>query len=297
MIPALITALLLDAIFGEPKYLWNRLPHPAVLMGRAVAMADRHLNYGALRKPNGSLAVALLTLSALATGAILSALPGQAVEIVLGAVLLAQRSLSDHVRAVADAFSAGLPAARRAVSMIVGRMTDEMTEEEVSRAAIESAAENFSDGVVAPAFWFVIGGLPGIIFYKTINTADSMIGHRSERYAQFGWAAAKLDDLLNWIPARLSALLLAPRMVLGLRHDAQTHASPNAGYPEAAMAHALGIRLGGPRAYAGVCHEADWIHAHGHPAQRSDIQRANRQIWRAWGRGIALLALAALITA
>ncbi|MFN3291893.1 MAG: CobD/CbiB family cobalamin biosynthesis protein, partial [Gemmobacter sp.] len=206
----LIPALLLDAAFGEPRWLWSRWPHPAVLMGRAVAALDSAWNHGPSRRLRGVAAVAVLVAGAGALGLGLSSLPGGPVwEILLAAVLLAQRSLADHVQAVADALRLSLADGRLMVARIVGRDTAAMDEAAVARAAIESAAENLSDGVVAPAFWFLVAGLPGILIYKAINTADSMIGHRTPRHEQFGWAAARLDDVLNLIPARLSALLIA----------------------------------------------------------------------------------------
>jgi len=182
----------------------------------------------------------------------------------VAATLIAQRSLYEHVAAVAAALDTGdLPAARRAVALIVGRDTAELSEAAVARAAIESLAENFSDGVVAPVFWLLAGGLPGAALYKTVNTADSMIGHRSDRYRAFGWAAARLDDLLNLPASRLAALWLCTAAALlpetsaraamrAVSRDARRHSSPNAGWPEAAIAGALDLKLSGPRLYGGV---------------------------------------------
>lgn len=176
----LIPALLLDAALGEPRWIWSRVPHPAVVMGRAVGWLDRALNRGPARRARGVLAVALLCLGAGLTGAIIAAVPdGGLLEMAVAAILLAQRSLVQHVAAVAAALRTGLAEGRRSVAMIVGRDTADMTEAEVARAAIESAAENLSDGVVAPAFWFLVAGLPGMLIYKAVNTADSMIGHRT----------------------------------------------------------------------------------------------------------------------
>ena len=206
----LLPALLLDAGLGEPHWLWSRFPHPAVLMGRAVGWLDRRLNRGAARKAKGVVALILLVVAAGGTGWVIAAVPdGGILDVLAAAILLAQRSLSDHVSAVARALRMSLPEARRAVAMIVGRDTAALDEPAVARAAIESAAENLSDGVVAPAFWFLVAGLPGMLVYKIVNTADSMIGHRTPRHEAFGWAAARLDDVLNLIPARLTALMIA----------------------------------------------------------------------------------------
>lgn len=189
----LLPALLLDAALGEPKWLWDRYPHPAVLMGRAVGRMDKWLNTGSARREKGTAAMVILGLAAWILGALIAAIPDFGLlEILTAAMLLAQRSLVDHVRAVADALRQSLPAGRRAVAMIVGRDTKTLDAPAISRAAIESAAENLSDGVIAPAFWFLILGLPGLMLYKITNTADSMIGHRTPRYEQFGWAAARL---------------------------------------------------------------------------------------------------------
>jgi len=185
---------------------------------------------------------------------------------VLAWPLLAVRSMHDHVSAVAKPLARGdLFAARQAVAMIVGRDPERLGQEGVARAALESLAENSSDGIVAPLFWGVIGGLPGIAVYKAINTMDSMIGHRNDRYEDFGKAAARLDDLVNWGPARLTGLLFAlasgrpARAIRVMRRDARQHRSPNAGWPEAAMAGALSVRLSGPRVYGDVIADEPWV--------------------------------------
>ncbi len=292
----LVPALILDAALGEPRWLWDRWPHPAVLMGRAVDWADRRLNDGS--RAAGVLAMAGLGLAALALGWAIAALPdGGLVEVVVVAILLAQRSLCDHVRAVAAGLRLSLGDGRRAVAMIVGRDTAAMTEAEVARAAVESAAENLSDGVVAPVLWYLVAGLPGLMLYKITNTADSMIGHRTPRHARFGWAAARLDDLLNLIPARLTAALIALthgvaawRPILG---DARLHRSPNAGWPEAAMAVVLDLRLSGPRSYHGQRRDEPWVWPEGRgDAAAADIDRAVSVLWRVW---IVILAAAALL--
>ena len=298
----LVPALLLDAALGEPKWLWSRLPHPAVLMGRAVAFAERRLNVGSHRKLKGVAAMAALGLVALALGWGLHLVPDFGVlEVLVAAILLAQKSLVQHVQAVADALRLSLGDGRRAVAMIVGRDTGAMDGAAVARAAIESAAENFSDGIIAPAFWFLIGGLPGLMLYKITNTADSMIGHRTERYEQFGWAAARFDDLLNLVPARLTALLIA--LVYGrgqawavIVRDAALHRSPNAGWPEAAMAVVLNLSLSGPRSYGGVMTAFPYVYPEGRrDAGPGDIDASVAVLWRCWVGFLGLTILLVLI--
>lgn len=298
----LLLALLLDAALGEPKWLWSRLPHPAVLMGRAVGFVDQRLNAGDQRKAKGVAAMAGLGLLALSLGWLIRLVPDfGALEVVVAAMLLAQKSLVQHVQAVADALRLSLGDGRRAVAMIVGRDTGAMDPGAVSRAAIESAAENFSDGVIAPAFWFLIAGLPGLMLYKITNTADSMIGHRTPRYEQFGWAAARFDDVLNWLPARLTALIIA--LVYGraqsaavIIRDAALHRSPNAGWPEAAMAVVLGLALSGPRSYGGVMTDFPYVYPEGRrDAGPGDIDASVAVLWRSWLACLAGVAALALI--
>ena len=209
-------------------------------------------------------------------------------EVVIAAVLIAHKSLVDHVRDVAQALQTGLPQGRNAVSMIVGRDTGGMDEPAVSRAAIESAAENFSDGVVAPVLWFLILGLPGILIYKIINTADSMIGYQNEEYAEFGYAAAKLDDLLNWLPARATAVLICAahldRNAMDVVfEDADLHRSPNAGWPEAAMAGVLDVALAGPRSYGGHMSDDVFVNSRGkRETSAQDILDAVKVLNRSW---------------
>jgi len=200
-------AMILDAVFGEPKWLWDRVPHPAVLMGRAVDYADKRLNVGDTKRTKGIIAVIAFSLIAIILGKILQVIPTTFIDIFVVAILIAQKSLVTHVRDVRDALRQSLPEARRAVAQIVGRDVKDMDESDVARSAIESAVENVSDGVIAPLFWFVIAGLPGILLYKIVNTADSMIGHKSDKYFHFGWAAARFDDVLNFIPARITAIM------------------------------------------------------------------------------------------
>lgn len=296
----LVLAMLLDAALGEPRWLWDRLPHPAVLMGRAVGWCDRVLNRGAARRARGIAAMTGLGILALVLGWVLSQL-GPVVEVVVAAILLAQRSLVDHVAAVARDLRLSLGDGRRAVAQIVGRDTAAMQPSDVARAAIESAAENLSDGVIAPAFWYLIGGLPGLMLYKITNTADSMIGYRTPRHEAFGWAAARFDDLLNLAPARITAGLILATHVLWwqwdeVAHEARQHRSPNAGWPEAAMARALGVALSGPRSYHGTRQEFPYVNAQGRRAiGATEIDAACRALWRTWGAALALVAVVTLL--
>jgi len=290
----LVLAMLLDAWLGEPRWLWSRAPHPAVLMGRLIGWADARFNRGAARRLKGVAVMVVLGLGALGLGAALAAL-GPVVEVIVAAILIAQRSLVEHVLAVAHGLRQGLAEGRAAVAMIVSRDTGQMDESAVARAAIESAAENMSDGVVAPLFWFAVAGLPGLLLYKITNTADSMIGYRTPRHKAFGWAAARFDDLLNLLPARGTAVLMALTQGVwrdwrGIVADAGLHRSPNAGWPEAAMARALGIALSGPRAYDGRMQDFPFVHASGRkPLMAQDIEAAVRVLWAVW---VAVLCLA-----
>lgn len=297
----LLIALGLDALIGEPEPLWRRVPHPAVLMGRAVGWFDRNMNNGEGRLLSGALTVAVLVSLAWILGTLLAPI-GWVVQAVVAAILLAQRSLVDHVREVADALSLSVEGGREAVAKIVGRDTAEMDESAVARAAIESAAENLSDGVIAPAFWFLLLGLPGLFVYKVVNTADSMIGYRTERHEQFGKAAARLDDVLNWIPARLTALFI---YLLNTRRmdwneivaDAGHHRSPNAGWPEAAMALALGVALSGPRSYEGEMREFPFVNAAGRKEiGPEEIDDAVQVLWRTWAVALGAVGLIAIVT-
>lgn len=291
-------ALLAEAVFGYPAWLFASIRHPVMWVGALIGWLDRHLNRArdaaGARKALGTLAlVALLAIVLLASEAAQIALLawhkrllGLAALVLLASTLLAQRSLWTHVRAVAEALDTrGLRAGREAVSLIVGRNPETLDAAGVVRAAIESLAENFSDGVVAPAFWCALFGLPGIAAYKTINTADSMIGHRTPRHAAFGWASARLDDLVNLPASRLAAfwLIAAAGLHPGARGgaalratwcDAPKHRSPNAGWPEAAMAGALGLRLAGPRTYGETRVEDAWMGSGRAEATVADLRRA-----------------------
>lgn len=297
----LICAMLLDAFFGEPDWLWRRLPHPAVLMGRLIGACDKRFNAGTARRAKGIAVVILLVLLAASLGGFLSFF-GPTIEAFIAAMLLAQRSLVQHVRAVADGLRMSLAQGRRSVAMIVSRDTQDMGSPAIARSAIESAAENLSDGVIAPALWFLIAGLPGLLIYKIVNTADSMIGYRTERHADFGWAAARLDDVLNWVPARLTALIIAlPGGVLAdwqaIRNDAALHRSPNAGWPEAAMARAIDTALAGPRAYDGEMRPFAWVHPQGRrEIGPPDIDAAVARLWQAWVTLLCGVILIAVVT-
>jgi adenosylcobinamide-phosphate synthase len=276
---SLLVALGIDAWIGDPVALYRKVPHPIVILGKVIAWADRHCNRESdaprRRRNAGTAFIVALVSAALLIGwliqALLLSLPfGWLMLALVMSAFIAQRSLYGHVADVARAIEvSGLEGGRLAVAKIVGRDPNSLDRAGVSRAAIESLAENFSDAVVAPAFWALILGLPGLITYKAINTADSMIGHRSPRHRDFGWAAARLDDVVNWPAARLSALLIglgalllpgadAPQALVATLHDARRHRSPNAGWPEAALAGALGFALNGPRAYQGVPTEEPW---------------------------------------
>ncbi|MGR3635803.1 MAG: adenosylcobinamide-phosphate synthase CbiB [Shimia sp.] len=296
----LCLAMLLDAAMGEPRWMWDRAPHPAVLIGRVIGKADARLNTGENRFAKGVALCVALGVGAWLLGSVLAAI-GWLPELLLAAILLAQRSLVQHVQAVGDALRVSLGDGKRAVAMIVSRDTAAMDQSDVARSAIESAAENLSDGVIAPAFWFLIAGLPGLLIYKAINTADSMIGYRTERYEQFGKAAARLDDLLNWIPARLTAILIAVTYrTLGdwgaIRADAALHRSPNAGWPEAAMARALGIAVSGPRTYDGELRDFPFVNADGRrTVTPDDIDIACSALWRTWGLAVGTVLFFAVV--
>lgn len=298
----LALAMILDAIFGEPKWLYDRIPHPAVLMGRVIAWADRRLNQGSSKRLKGAALMVGLAIGAALLGAAISEL-GPVITAIAAATLLAQKSLVEHVARVADALRLSTEAGRAEVAMIVGRDTAQMDDAAIARSAIESAAENFSDGVLAPVFWFAVAGLPGLLVYKITNTADSMIGYRTPRHEAFGWAAARFDDVLNWIPARLSAVAFAlwtPALkTKALIADARLHRSPNAGWPEAAMAQSLNVALSGPRSYDGEMRDFPFVHSAGRrDTGAADIDAACSRLWGAWaiclgtvllGSGIAAL--------
>ena len=309
-----LVAIATEAMVGYPNAVYRLLGHPVTWIGRLITWCDDAWNSAARssreRRVYGVVTLLLLLVVSVLAGATIMALferlfPGLVALIlcgVLASTLLAQRSLDTHVMAVAKGLETeGLAGGRTAVAHIVGRETENLDEAAICRAAIESLAENFSDGVVAPLFWMVVLGLPGALAYKAINTADSMIGHKTERHKAFGWASARCDDLVNLPASRLSALwLLLAAIPLGLsptgafltiRRDAGHHRSPNAGWPEAAMAGALGIRLSGPRIYDGVPVDERWVGEGKSDLTAKDICRALTLYRTACGLQVAVLAL------
>lgn len=315
-----VAALAIEAAIGYPAPLLRAIRHPVMWFGALISLGDRWLNAPTRsfhhRRIAGVAGLLVLLLATVAPAAILqhlvlthlASIPAILLLGLLGSSLLAQRSLWSHVRAVADALDQdGLAAGRQAVGHIVGRNPDQLDASGVVRAAIESLAENFSDAVVAPAIWGAAFGLPGLVFYKAINTADSMIGHRTERHAAYGWAAARLDDLVNLPASRLAALWILLAALLhrnaalapgwrAMWRDAAQHRSPNAGWPEAALAGALGIRIGGPRTYGQTLVHVAWM-GHGRETLTvADLHRA-LALYRtacALQLAVALAALAAL---
>lgn len=303
-----LMAIILDALVGDPPTLWSRLPHPTVLIGRLIGWAERRLNVeplpAAAARARGVAAMAGIVMFwtglAIAVSTLGVRIAGyEILEIIMVAIFLAGRGLYDAVNQVASGLAQSLPAGQHALNGIVGRDTAALDESGVARAAIETLAENFSDGLVAPALWYLAFGLPGLVLYKTINTADSMIGHKTKRYVNFGWCAARLDDFANLIPARLSAGLIAlgalirdagafRRAITVMIRDAGKHPSPNAGWPEAAMAGGLGVRLGGPRDYHGRTSDNSWLGAEGSAPQPRDISGAIR-IYVTATAGLALM--------
>ena len=315
--PLTLLALLIELMIGYPDRLLRSIGHPVTWMGDLIAWLDARLNRDgadaeARRRAGAVALLMLLGVVGIVTFLIeqtLLLLPlGLIAVAIIASTLFAQRSLFMHVASAADALDeGGADAGRMAVAKIVGRDTAKLDEAGIARAAIESLAENFSDGVVAPAFWMVILGLPAAAVYKAINTADSMIGHRTERYQEFGKTAARLDDLVNLPASRLSALLIvaaasvtksasAPAAWRATWRDGSKHVSPNAGYPEAAMAGALGLALGGPRSYEGAELEGALMGDGRREANAADIRAALELYSRADGMLIAIVfVLAALI--
>jgi len=310
-----LVAIATEAMVGYPNAVYRLIGHPVTWIGKLITWCDDAWNSGSQssRRRYGILTLIVLMFVALLSGFAIAGVldrlfPGLVSLVLCGVVastLLAQRSLDAHVLAVAKGLETdGLPGGRAAVAHIVGRETKSLDEAAICRAAIESLAENFSDGVVAPLFWMVVLGLPGALAYKAVNTADSMIGHRTERHEAFGWASARFDDLVNLPASRLSALwLMLAAIPLGLsprgalrtiRNDAGHHRSPNAGWPEAAMAGALGIRLSGPRIYDGVPVDERWVGEGNSDLTAKDIRRALKLYRTACGVQIAVLVVIVL---
>ena len=314
LLGALLLAMAVDALFGDPRWLWRHLAHPVVGMGWIIARLEgRWLDpaMSAADQARRGLITSLLVIGLSAAVALAvqelcaRSTVGWVVLVLAMSTLIAARGLYEHVAAVAAGLEQGLAEGRRTVAHIVGRDPASLDAHGVARAAIESTAENFADGVVALLLWGVLFGLPGMAAYKAINTLDSMIGHRSPRYVHFGRFAARLDDVANWLPARLSALLILgaalclPGMTPGagwraMWRDASRHRSVNAGWPEAAMAGALGLRLAGPRRYAGELVDDAWMGNGRAAATPSDIRRGLRLLILACGLAAALLVLMAL---
>ena len=305
-------AMLVELCFGYPQALLRAIGHPVTWIGALIALLDRRLNSRKSGRAAGIIALLVLlvivgSIAAIVQHALLKLPFGLLLTALIGSSLVAQRSLYQHVNNVATALERdGLAAGRTAVAHIVGRDTELLDEAGIARAAIESLAESFSDGVVAPVFWMAIAGLPGAALYKAINTADSMIGHHTERYEHFGWAAARLDDLVNLPASRLSALLLIAAAALRrdgaaaeawrtVWFDAPRHRSPNAGYPEAATAGALGLSLGGPRTYGGERIEDATMGNGRWDATAVDIRRALALYRRADAILIGLIAASAAL--
>jgi adenosylcobinamide-phosphate synthase len=316
--PLTLLALLIELMMGYPQGLARMIGHPVTWMGKLIGWLDTKLNREddspEARRKAGAIAVFVLLLIvgivAFLIESALFLLPfGIVLVAIVASTLLAQRSLFVHVADVADAIEErGLEAGREAVAKLVGRDTAALDEAGVARAAIESLAENFSDGVVAPSFFMVLIGLPGAALYKAINTADSMIGHRTERHADFGRNAAQLDDIVNLPASRLSAMLIAAAASItkgasgaaawrATWRDGPKHASPNAGYPEAAMAGALGLSLAGPRFYHGEATEGAWMGDGRREVNVADIRAALNLYARADGLLIALVCIVAIIIA
>jgi len=322
MIAALLTtlvALLIEAAVGYPDWLFRVIRHPVVWIGALIARLDRRLNLSSLsdthRRLRGVCALVFLIGIVFLIGTMIQIAAliwfGRSLAMLLLAILasslLAQRSLHTHVAAVAEGLErSGVTGGRAAVSRIVGRNPERLDAAGVARAAIESLAENFSDGVVAPAFWGALLGLPGMAAYKAANTADSMIGHRTPRHAAFGWAAARFDDAINLPASRLAALFILVAAGLrredwrgaaqAIRRDAGHHRSPNAGWPEAAMAGALGLRLAGPRVYGDIRVEDGWMGNGRAEATAADIHRALGLYRLACGVQAAVIAIAVMLS-
>lgn len=305
----MLAACLIDACIGWPDALYARIGHPVTWIGRLIAALERRWNGGrrGARLAMGALTtVVTVGLAAAFAWALQRLLPAGIAGAIAGGILawplLALRSMHDHAAAVARPLEAGdVQGARAAVSMIVGRDPAALDEAGIARAGLESLAENASDGIVAPLFWGVVAGLPGIAAYKAVNTLDSMIGHRNERHESFGKFAARLDDLANLVPARLTGLLFAavsPRPFAALRRmvrDARHHRSPNAGWPEAALAASLGVRLSGPRIYGDRVLEEPWLNPDAPDPDAETLRQGLALYRRAMVALVALLALCALL--
>lgn len=315
----LLVAFGIEAVLAYPAPLFRAIGHPVSWLGALIKALDSVANrpeYSEMMRRMAGVATLLLLLgvsvgAGVALEIIVAQIPylGFVVAIAVVATLIASGNLDQHVRAVVSALrSEGLAGGRGSIAMIVGRDPDALDEAAICRAAIESLAENASDGVTAPAMWYLVGGLPGMIAYKAINTADSMIGHLSEQYRAFGWAAARLDDLVNLPASRLTGLMFIASAAIvpgasatsawrAFRRDARLHRSPNAGWPEAAMAGALGLRIAGPRTYHGVLVDDHWMGDGRAEATPADIERALMIYRVAFGGTLAIIVMIALLAA
>ena len=300
---SLVFGWLFDRLLGDPE----RLPHPVVLFGKMIANGERLLNRGTCRVFKGALlAISLISVVVLATWALvivadtINIYIGMAVRAILVFYCLAGTTLIREVRQVFYAIDRSLDEGRRQVSRIVGRDTSELTDEEVRKAALETLAENLSDGVIAPLFWFAIGGVPAMMGYKMVNTLDSMIAYHSPRYLKFGKVAARIDDIANYIPARLTALLMLisanrPSLIKFVMKYGPCHASPNSGWPEAALAGILGCRFGGPHKYFGETFDKPYIGDKNKSLTKEDMEKAVRINRIAEAIAIALVILIGLL--
>ncbi len=291
-LPGTALALLIERFIGYPKPLHQKIGHPVEWIGRLVTKLESDLNKGEGRRLKGMAALLLLMVIAAIPAIFLSTALSQIkfgwiVEALVATAFIAQNSLHEHVGAVANGLAVSIDEGRNAVSQIVGRDPGSLNESAVSRAALESLAENTSDGIVAPALWFALLGLPGIVIYKAINTADSMVGHKSDRFHEFGWATARLDDLVNLPASRISGLLFAAAAawndrergtsaLLAMWRDASKNQSPNAGWPESAFAAGLAIKFGGPRSYMGETVDLPWMGDGREELTRDDIAKGLR---------------------
>ncbi len=299
----LLVALFLDALIGDPKTLWEKFPHPVVLMGKLITYFDQKYNLKTNdnRKQIGLVGLAIGVVVMIVLGFILESFPYHIIDIIVVAIFLAHKSLVQHAKAVEEALGMSLMEGRLAVANIVGRDTSHLDETGVVRATMESTAEGFLDGVFAPLFWYIIAGLPGLLLYKFVNTADSMIGYKNEQYSEFGWATARFDDILNYIPARIVPLMvglsqLSLKPIKAAFEEGSNHRSVNAGWPEAAFALVLGVALSGPRSYDGEIRQYAYINPEGRmDLKKEDIKDCTKLTWRVWVATLAVLIVMARV--
>jgi len=311
-LPVAAAALLIERLFGYPDGPQAWIGHPVQWMGALIAWLEKSLNSCDARRARGMLALFILMgvtliLTVPLTLFLREHASGWIGEALLASTLLSQKSLEEHVRAVADGLSKSVKAGREAVAHIIGRDPGTLDESGVTKGALESLAENMSDGVLAPLFWLLVAGLPGAALYKAINTADSMIGYKSDAYRDFGWASARLDDLANLVPARATGWLIALAAGMSpvfsgrgalraMASHAPNHHSPNAGWPEASLAGALDIRLGGPRSYSGRKVDLAWMGDGREKLKADDISEALRLYNTGLNITTALIVIACIFT-